>query len=76
MVTTNPLPLDQALSLVGRYGGPADWMNLSIRDGELFLQPAHGMGSRLRQRGDALVSDGYLDWGGLLITGIATYFLS
>jgi CubicO group peptidase (beta-lactamase class C family)/D-alanyl-D-alanine dipeptidase len=66
-----PISSEHILQLAGRYGQGEDTVDLTARNGELFmLRTAGGEEVRLRQLGDSLIEDGRVGYG-LRVTPIA-----
>jgi CubicO group peptidase (beta-lactamase class C family)/D-alanyl-D-alanine dipeptidase len=61
---TTAIPPERVHQLEGRYGEGAGAVDLTAKNGQLFLLPvAGGSELRLRQSGDALIADGRLEYG-------------
>jgi CubicO group peptidase (beta-lactamase class C family)/D-alanyl-D-alanine dipeptidase len=59
-----PISSEHILQLAGRYGQGEDTVDLTARNGELFmLRTAGGEEVRLRQLGDSLIEDGRVGYG-------------
>jgi CubicO group peptidase (beta-lactamase class C family)/D-alanyl-D-alanine dipeptidase len=66
-----PISSEHTRQLAGRYGQGEDTLDLTARNGELFmLRTAGGEEVRLRQLGDSLIEDGRVGYG-LKVTPIA-----
>ena len=64
LMTSEPLPADEALALVGRYRFMDRWYDLIESFGKLYLLPDRGGALvRLRKSGNALIVDDVQDWG-------------
>jgi CubicO group peptidase (beta-lactamase class C family)/D-alanyl-D-alanine dipeptidase len=62
--TTSPVGAAVMARLAGRWRGTARAVDISVRDGALWMQPVTGgFPSTLRARGDTLVADGRLAYG-------------
>jgi CubicO group peptidase (beta-lactamase class C family)/D-alanyl-D-alanine dipeptidase len=61
---TAPIPADRMRQIEGHYGPGQDAVDLTVKDGELFvLRKSGGEEIRLRQLGDGLMEDGRVGYG-------------